>query len=187
MKKIDFGFNDDKKLNASFSRISPYNGEYIDVIGCNDFDFLITRIVDSYDGLNGNIDVREVAQDFYKDGSYVNYANQEKNILCGKIERLLNSSRIRKELSDGKSPLTILKEAGFPVYHSSLRDIEPKSERVSSIVTSVKANNFKSLKESKMYARGMSMYDMSQEIIRLQAEIAKLKETEYEKSSGRGY
>ena len=38
-----------------------------------------------------------------------------------------------------------------------------------------------------MYARGMSMYDMSQEIIRLQAEIAKLKETGYEKSSGRGY
>jgi len=75
MKKIDFGFNDDRRLNSSFSRISPYNGEYLDLVGCNDYDFLITRIVDWQRGLNGNIDVREVAQDFYKDGSYVNYAN----------------------------------------------------------------------------------------------------------------
>lgn len=187
MRKIDFGYNDDRKLNASFSRISPYNGEYIDLVACNDYDFLITRIVDSYDGLNGNIDVREVSQDYYKDGSYVNYANQEKNVLCEKIEKLLNSAKIKKELSEGKSPLKILKEAGFPVYYSTLRDIAPKSERVSSIVTSVKPDKFKSLKDSKKYSRGQSMYDMSQEIARLQAEIEKLNRVEYEKSGGRGY
>lgn len=187
MKKIDFGINEDKKLNASFSAISPYNGEYIAVVGCNDFDFLITRIIDSYKGLNGNIDVREVAQDYYKDGGSVTYANMEKSTLCQKIEQLLNSSRVKQEINEGKSPITILRDAGFPVYKSQLRDIEPKSELLSSVVTSVKPDKFKSLKDSKKYGRGQSMYDMSQEILRLQAEIERLKNNNQELSGGRRF
>ncbi len=175
MKKIDFGFNDDNKINASFSSISPYNGEYMDLIACNGFDFLITRIVDSQRGLNGNIDVREVAQDYYSDGSYVNYANREKNTLCQRFEQLLNASRIKQELAAGKSPLKVLKEAGFPVSISSLSPIAPKSEKYSSIVTSVKNDKFQSLKDSKKYNHGKSMYAMSQEIMELYAEIERLK------------
>lgn len=175
MKKIDFGINEDRRLNSSFSGISPYNGEYIDLIACNGFDFLITRIVDSYHGLNGNIDVREVAQDYYSDGSYVNYANKEKNTLCQRFEQLLNTARIKQELSDGKMPLKILKDAGFPVCSSTLNQIAPKSEKVSSIVTTVKKELFESLKDSKRYNHGRSMYDMSQEIQRLQEQIQQLK------------
>ena len=175
MKKIDFGINEDKKLNSSFSGISPYNGEYIDVIACNGFDFLITRIIDSYGGLNGNIDVREVAQDFYSDGSYANYANMEKNNLCQKFEQLLNTAKVKQELSDGKLPLKILKDAGFPVYFSTITTIEPKSENVSSIVTSVSKDKFQSLKDSKRFNHGRSMYDLCQEIQRLQAEIQQLR------------
>ena len=185
MKKIDFGINEDKRLNSSFSGISPYNGEYLDVIACNDFDFLITRIVDSYRGLNGNIDVREVAQDFYNDGSYVNYANMEKNKLCQRFEQLLNSPSIRRELEEGKSPLTILKEAGFPVHVSSLQPILSKSEIVSSIVTSVKPELFKNLKDSKKYSGGQSMYDMYEKIQKLQAEIERLKNNNLDYSGGR--
>ena len=181
MKKIDFGVNNDRKLNASFSEISPYNGEYMDLVSCNGFDFLITRIIDSYKGLNGSIDVREVAQDYYPDGSYVNYANQEKNTLCQKFEQLLNTQRVRDKLTNGENPLRILKEAGFPVGRSSLRPIEPVSETFSSIVTSVKDDKFQSLKESKQYrfGGGKSMYDMSQELLRLRAEIERLKSGEH--------
>lgn len=176
MKKIDFGINEDRRLNSSFSGISPYNGEYLDLIACNGFDFLVTRIVDSYRGLNGNIDVREVSQDYYSDGSYVNYANMEKNTLCQRFEQLLNAPRIKQELNDGKTPLKILKEAGFPVCVSSLSPIAPKSEKYSSIVTSVKKDKFQSLKDSKKYNNGRSMYDMVQEIQRLQEEIERLRE-----------
>ena len=147
----------------------------MDLIACNDFDFLVTRIVDSYRGLNGNIDVREVAQDYYSDGSYVNYANMEKNTLCQKFEQLLNAPRIKQELDEGRSVLTVLKEAGFPVRVSSLSPVAPKSEKVPSIVTSVKKDKFQSLKDSKRYVYGKSMYDLSQEIQRLQEEIEQLK------------
>lgn len=187
MKKIDFGVNNDRKLNASFSEISPYNGEYLDVVSCNGFDFLITRIIDSYQGLNGTIDVKEVAQDYYPDGSYVNYANQKQNALCQKFERLLNTQRMREELAKGKSPARLLKEAGFPVGRSQLRPIEPETETFSSIVTSVKDDKFQSLKDSKQfrYGGGKSMYDMSQEIARLRAEVERLKAGQYDDDNHR--
>ena len=70
MKKIEFGFNDDKRLNGSWSGIEFYNGEYLDVIGYEEMDLLVTKIVDSLHGLNGKIDVREIAQDYYSDGSF---------------------------------------------------------------------------------------------------------------------
>ncbi len=189
MKKIDFGFNDDNRLNSSFSRISPYNGEYIEIVSCNGFNFLITRIIDSYNGLNGNIDVREIAQDYYADGSYVNYANQASNGLCRKFEQLLNTDRLRHELNSGKTPLTILREAGFPVSLSAINNVASDSKYVSSIVTSIRPELFQRLKDSKKYNAGKSMYYLVQENQILYDKIAQLKEEiarlEREKHKGR--
>ncbi len=177
MKKMEFGANDDNRLNAQWSKIEFYNGEYIAVINCNDYDFLVTRIVDSQHGLNDNIDVREVAQDYYSDGSYVNYANQEKNRLCQKIAELLNTPKMKQQLAAGVRPVDLLRDAGFPAGISHVT-MEPRSERVSEIVTSVKPEMFKKLKDSKKNCRGRSMYDMSQELQRLQQELAQLRENE---------
>jgi len=58
---------------------------------------------------------------------------------------------------------------------SYLQPVSPKSKKIPSIVTSVRPENFKSLKDSKKYAHGQSMYDMSQEIQRLQEEIERLR------------
>ena len=174
MKKIDFGFNDDRRLNSSFSGIEPYNGDYLDMFCYENMDFLVTIIVDSHRGLNGNIDVREVSQDYYADGSYVNYANKEKNALCQKFEQLLNTPNVRKKIDSGETPLNILRAEGFPVHMSYLRDMAPKSEKVSSIVTSVTPDKFKKLKDSKKTNHGTSFYDMTEEIVRLREKIAEL-------------
>ncbi len=107
MKKIDFGFNDDDRLNAQWSGIEFYNGEYLDVVACENMSFLITRIIDSYRGLNGNIDVREIAQDYYADGSYETYANREKNDTCKKIEEFLNLPVIKERIKNGEMPYII--------------------------------------------------------------------------------
>ena len=188
MKKIEFGFNDDNRLNSQWSGVEFYNGEYLDVVRYDDIDLLITKIIDSPHGLNGKIDVREIAQDYYADGSYVTYANKEKNAICRRLEDLLNSKKIREQLAEDsephRTPYTILRNEGLPVYISNLNAVTSKSETVPYIVTSVKPEMFEKLKESKRYNH-KSMYEQTQEIMRLQAEIEKLKGNNRDFSTGR--
>ena len=138
-------------------------------------DFLITRIVDSYRGLNGAIDVREIAQDYYSDGSYVTYANMDKNALCQRLSEYLNNERVRAKIEEGMTPLELLRNEGFSIYASQLNDVTSKSDIVSSVVTSVKPEVFKRLKDSKRYGMGMSMYDQIQEIMHLREVLNRLK------------
>ena len=173
MKRIDFGYNDDRRLNASFSQIEPYNGEYIDMISYENMDFLVTKIIESYKELDGEIDVREVTQDYYADGSYVTYANKEKNEVCKKLEILLNSNLIKQKLNNGESAFKILRNEGFPVSVSTLQDIVDENSFVSGIVTSIESEKFKKLKDSKR--NSMSMFNMSEELQRLYAEVERLK------------
>ncbi len=182
MKKIEFGYNTDKNLNATWLEPEPYNGEYLDTINYKDRDFLVTRIVDSLKGLDGAIDVREVAQDYYSDGSYMTYANQEKDSVCNKLELFLNNPKIREKLKD-KRVLDILRNADFPTYSSKLLQIEAKSEEFPEIVTSIKPEIFKKLKDSKKNNMGWSMYHMIEEIQRLYKEIEEIKAN----SNGRHY
>ena len=179
MKKIDFGFNEDDVLNGQWAGIEPYNGEYLDMIGYENTDLLITKVVDSYKGLNGTIDVREIAQDYYADGSYITYANKEKNATCKKIEELLNSNKVQNMLAKGEAPYMILRDAGLPIRMSHLNDVQSKSDTVPAVVTSIKPEIFKQLKDSKKYSFGMSMYNQIQEIKRLREEIAELKESSH--------
>ena len=187
MKKIEFGFNKDDKLNAQWSGIEFYNGEYLDKISYEGMDFLITRIVDSIRGLNGNIDVREIAQDYYSDGGYVTYANLKKNAFCQKLEEYLNRIKVKEKIAEGKLPIDILRSDGFPVHMSYLQDVFSKSETVSSLVTSIKPEVFNNLKESKRYCVGKSMYDMTQEIMKLRMEIDELKNNNREESVDRHF
>ena len=174
MKKLEFGSNEDERLNATWGEIEPYNGEYLDVVNCGEMDFLITKVVDSYKGLDGYIDVREVSQDFYKDGSYQTYANKFKNNLCKRLENYLNAEKV-KPLLDKESPLEVLRDAGFPAYTSRLRQIYSNSDEYPEVVTSVRPDVFQKLADSKKVGVGMSMYHMHEEIERLQKEIDELK------------
>ena len=181
MKKLEFGYNTDDRLNATWSEIEAYNGEYLDTVNFQDRDFLVTRIVDSLKGLNGAIDVREVAQDYYSDGSYLTYANKEKDSVCNRLELFLNNPKIREQLKD-KRVLEILRDNNFPAYSSRLLQIESKSEEIPEVVTSVRPEMFKKLKDSKRMTLGMSIYNMTEEIQRLNAQIEILQA----KSNGKG-
>ena len=169
MKKIEFGFNDDDHLNGQWSGIEFYNGEYLDMFSYEGMDFLVTRIVDSMRGLNGNIDVREIAQDYYSDGSYITYANKKKNTACQKFEELLNRIKIKEKISNGKTPTSLLKDEGLAVHGSNLLDVTSKSDTVSAVLTSVRPDVFNALIESKKYCRGKSMYDMVMELQKMRS------------------
>ena len=181
MKKIEFGFNNDDELNATWAEIEPYNGEYLDTIRCNDMDFLVTRIVDSRDGLDGGIDVREVAQDYYSDGSYLTYSNNQKSDLCKKIENFLNNKKVREKIKNERV-LTLLRAANFPVFSSRLLKIESNSEEFAEVITGIKPELFKRLKDSKRLGFGMSTFRMAEELKRL---YKKVEELENEKKAGK--
>ncbi len=164
MKKIDFGINEDARLNSSFSGVSPYNGEYLGVINYKSINLLITRIVDSQKGLNGNIDVREIAQDYYCDGSSVTYSNMDKNSVCTELERLLNTERVKKMLSEKGNVLMVLQDLGLPVRPSVLHSIEPKYEDVGTPVTGISGEKFQDLKDTMGMMRA-SMYNICKELM----------------------
>ena len=176
MKKMKFGRNDDARLNSSWSGIERYNGEYLGMFACDDADLLVTRIVDSYNGqLDGNIDVREIAQDYYADGSFALYSNRGKSEVVKKIEDLLNTETMKQRLAEGKSPYILLGNEGLRVHYSHLHSVEPISDGVSTDVTSITPEKFKELKDSKRYAGGRSMYYLIQEVAKLRQELASLK------------
>ena len=174
MKKIEFGYNTDDRLSATWSEIEFYNGEYLDTINVDGRDFLVTVIINSHKGLNGGIDVREVAQDYYADGSYLTYANKEKDSLCRKLEEFLNREKIKEKVKKERV-LTVLRDADFPAFSSRLLQIESKSATVPEVVTSIKPEVFKKLKDSKKVGFGMSIYNLTEEIQRLNEELVKLK------------
>ena len=178
MKKIEFGFNDDNRLNGQWGSIEFYNGEYLDVFSYDQMDFLVTRIVDSAKGLDGSIDVREIAQDYYSDGSYITYGNKLKNASCLKFQELLNQRKMIEAINEGKSIINLLRDTGISVHMSYLHDVTSKSETVPAVLTSVKPEVFGRLKASKRECHGRSMYDLTNEIRRLQAELKKRMATE---------
>ena len=81
-----------------------------------------------------------------------------------------------------KRVLEVLRDNNFPAFSSRLLPIESKSEEYPEVVTSVRADIFKKLKDSKKMAFGMSIYNMTEEIQRLNAKIEILQD----KRNGRG-
>ncbi len=172
MKKIEFGFNDDNHLGGPSTRPDYYNGEFLGLFNYDKGDYLVTRIVDSMDGKDGNIDVREITQDYYADGSYITYGNKLKTTTCQKFEELFNMRKIKEALTAGKSPLAILAEEGQPVRVSYLHDVTSAHETLPAQLTSYKPEVFGRLKASKKEFSGMSMYDLASEVRKLRSELA---------------
>jgi len=172
MKVLEFGFNDDENLNATWGGIEFYSGEYLDLVNCNNMNFLITRVIESNNGLDGMIDVREVSQDYYNDGSYQTYANRSKEGLCKKLEEYLNKEKIKEKLEKDR-PLEILKDAGFPAFTSHLPKVYSDDEKYAEIVTFVRPDVFKKLVDSKKSS--LSIFQLYEENRRLLDEIEELK------------
>ena len=171
--RIDYGFNNRGRPNSKLPDISFYSGEYMAVVNCNDFDLLITEEVDLDGHGNGRIDVREVVQDYYTDGSYVTYANMEINRVCKKVEELLNMPEIKTRIAKGEDLIAILKEAGMPIRVSKVHFINEKSKTETENVTSISRETFNSLKSINKSEKH-SMSEMALEIKKLEAIVAQL-------------
>ena len=180
MKKIDFGYNNDSRLNASFEGIyPPYTGQFIDLIKCEGVDMLVTRIIAPYKPeMDGHIDVCEIAQNFYSDGSYATYSSQDKSAMCRKIEILLNNSSVKSKMDEGIKLVDILRNAGIPVTKSSCHQVTTDYENIPGLVTSVRPELFEALKQSIMHNHS-SMFDMYNEIQRLRDQQAKINESKH--------
>ena len=168
--KIDFGFNNDARLNAQWSSVEQVDCEYVGAVNCNGYDLLLAIVDENQEKPEGRIAVKEVVQDYYPDGSFITYGNLEKNRVCRKAEELFNTEAIRKKLADGVSPVSILREAGMPVRTSKLH-FEDKPG-FAEIVTSVRPELFNGLKESQKDHR--SMYARELEIRRLEEMVREL-------------
>lgn len=178
MKRIKFGINDDAKLPAGFSRIDMTNvlGEYLDAINLGKDSYLITRVLQSgNEKYNGKIDVREIAQDIYTDGSIANYSNKEKSEMCLKLEKLFNSPETKEQLRIGEPIREILTQSKISYVPANIIDIFSK-KRFSSqtgYVTSIDSELFEELKQ--MTKTKISSFKMYSQIIKLQKETSKTK------------
>ena len=172
MRKIRFGYNNDKSLNDTFKGLERYNGDYIDVINYNGMDMLVTKIVDSHNNIDGNIDVREIAQNFYADGRYETYCSHNKPVICRKIEGFLNLPQNKQKLSIGISVSDILKSANVITTKSKIYPVYSENEESFGKVVSIRPELFEELKQY-ITKNNMSAFKMSKEIERLRSILAK--------------
>lgn len=172
MKKIDFGYNNDTILNSTFEGIYPYSGEYIDLINCCNMDLLVTKIVDSYEGkYDGKIEVREIVQDLYPDGSYNSYTTQNQPALCGQIETILNRESVKQKLDEGAKISKILSDLGMPSIPSSLKPIHNDKYEIAGTLAAINPEMFNDLKTT--LANGhSSIYNMLKELKELRAKVS---------------
>lgn len=165
MAKIDFGYNNDTRLNAQFEGYDT-TGEYIYVVNYNGDNYLISNI-------QGQYNVKEVFQDIYPDGSYSTYANSAISEICLSMERALNKVYSRNQIANELSAYEVLKTAGFEVTPSNLRPIITEYGYVPGIVTSIRTELFEDLKNAYRYQHN-SIYGLCKQIEMLQMQLDEL-------------
>lgn len=103
MKKkiIYYGYNKKDYLESGIEGITPYRGEYIDIITINKRNYLFTKGIS--DVKKDIIDVREVIQNVYLDGSYEMFANAYRSPECVAIEKYFNKNDIKNKVESGIS------------------------------------------------------------------------------------
>lgn len=102
MGKIYYGYDNKNSLYKKFTE--EYQVEYLDTITIRKHHYLITKFKDNI------IDVREIVQDVYLDGTVCTYANEKKSEACKLLEEFFNSNEIKNKI-ELYVPLTYLLEA----------------------------------------------------------------------------
>lgn len=113
MKKIiEFGYNKKDYLDNGIEGVYPYKGEYIDVVCFNSKNYLFTKGVSNLK--KDKIEVREIIEDVYLDGSFVVYGNFFKSKECQILEQYFNQDKIKQLIKKGGRPLDILLDLDLP-------------------------------------------------------------------------
>ena len=106
MKQIHFGYNKKNYLDSGIEGVTPYVGEYLDIVEINDRIYLFTKGI--LDVKKDMIDVREIIQDVYPDGSYVIYANAVRSGICQYLENSFNVGKVKKYALTGISLVSMI-------------------------------------------------------------------------------
>ena len=106
MKQIHFGYNKKDYLDSGIEGVTPYVGEYIDIVEINDRIYLFTKGI--LDVKKDMIDVREIIQDVYLDGSYIIYANAVKSHNCQILEQKINEEKVKNAALTGISLVSMM-------------------------------------------------------------------------------
>ena len=114
MTKIKFGYNNFDVLTplCEGSHIIP--GEFLDYIAVSDRNYMISELQDE----EKRIDVREVVQDLYANGSIKVYANNYKTSDTSRLEEILNSRYVKKDLAPF-GVASVLRDNGLCVQDSN--------------------------------------------------------------------
>ncbi len=154
--KIEFGHSNDKNPSGSWGgiHISPelplLSAEYYGAIGLEGKSYIVAKVVEDeykrYPELLNNFIVREALVDLYRDGSGVLFLDQQKSSVCERIERFLNSPKIKERIINHESLINTCKEIGAHSPSASFYSIEPKYD-TALVSTSITHEAFTEKKE----------------------------------------
>lgn len=178
---VHFGYNNDGMIptshgqvpSATFERIgTAYNGACnAEVIGVYDIlsgasvsTVLVSRVTESMgedNPMRGVIDVREVADYLYGDGSRTIHSSNELSVASSHLSELLNSKEARNYLAEGNAlenyeqlALYMQANAASIVASQKMKQIEPNSSKDGyTLITGIKPEIFDQLKNA-MHTRG---------------------------------
>ena len=171
-KIIDFGFNNFNELKNRLDGIIRYKGELLGLININNSNYLITQSILPFE--HGRIDIREVIQDIYSDGSYALYGNIEKSKTCLVFEKYFNRDDIKEVISKNVPIMYILLDLqNLLKINMNLREsnfISVNDKYKPTTVILINNNVFIESKEIIDNNRNKSLYELGKEIKTLKLE-----------------
>ena len=116
MIKVKFGYNNFDVLTPLMEGTEVVQGNFLDYISVNDRNYLVAQLENEEQSIN----VREVVQDLYANGKNKVYFNNYKNCDSTRLEEILNSRVIKRELVEfGIVP--VLRDNGLDIQDSTLQ------------------------------------------------------------------
>ena len=116
MIKVKFGFNTLDTLSPLMMGAELGTGTFVDYVSISDRNYLVTELDDEEEK---TINVREVLQDFYGNGTIKTYSNNYKNCDATRLEAILNSHSMKKEIVEF-GLARVLRDNGLDVQDSTL-------------------------------------------------------------------
>lgn len=157
-KKIEFGFANEMNPSGSWEGIGIKqdlmltDAEYYGSIQYGDESLIIAKVLEDkygrYPELVNKFIVREALVDLYKDGSGVLFLNQERTLICKKLEELLNRKQIIEKITDINSIKNICSAGGT----NRAFDMIAMDDTI--VATSIKPLVFKDKKDTINRCRG---------------------------------
>ncbi len=128
MKQIFFGYNKKDYLDSGIEKKTDYIGGYIDIIEIDNRKYLFTKGISKIK--KDKIDVREIIQDVYPDGSFVVYANAVRSDICQNLEQIFNEDKIKSAALTGISLISLFDGSKVKINRPNMIPIDNENQFV---------------------------------------------------------